>query len=89
MKASKKKGTKNKKIYDDDELDAASEYDSIGSADADKLIARQICEYRARTLEWNYKENVQQTLEKNFKLSTTVNFSYACYMFIKDISISR
>ncbi|XP_076812994.1 uncharacterized protein LOC143459655 isoform X2 [Clavelina lepadiformis] len=42
VKASKKKGAKNKKVYDDDELDAASEYDSIGSADADKLIARQI-----------------------------------------------
>nr|XP_026696037.1 trichohyalin isoform X2 [Ciona intestinalis] len=42
MKVTKKKGSKVKKVYEDDELDAESEYDSIGSADADKLISRQI-----------------------------------------------
>lgn len=31
-------------MYDDDELDAESEYESIDSADADRLVARQICE---------------------------------------------
>ncbi|XP_078487694.1 uncharacterized protein LOC100179464 [Ciona intestinalis] len=42
MKVTKKKGSKDKKVYEDHELDAESEYDSIGSADADKLISRQI-----------------------------------------------
>lgn len=42
IKASKKKKGATK-IYDDDELDAESEYDSVGSADLDKMIARQIC----------------------------------------------
>jgi len=46
VKVSKRKDKTGKtKIYDDDELDAESEYDSVGSADLDKMIARQICEW--------------------------------------------
>lgn len=42
IKVKKKKKDKTK-IYDDDELDQESEYDSVGSSEADKMIARQIC----------------------------------------------
>lgn len=35
---------KKQRVYNDDELDEESEYESIDSAKADKLVARQICE---------------------------------------------
>ena len=46
-----KKQKKDQRIYDDDELDAESEYDSVGSADLDKLIARQICKLLLKDVE--------------------------------------